>query len=174
MTFKLGDARIGQHVVVVEPIEDEIRWRHYLRQEGQATFRPDYVPVIALRTVQGRLGAKPRYDSGELPTPSEMPGASLVVDAAEVNHDWTEAHDGLLIVTAVGWTGFYVNSRQVHVISPFERPYRGDAAAFAVTVAKAVAEAFDREIAIGFARADALANDLTKMRLKLDAEADNH
>ena len=174
MTFKLCDARIGQRVVVIEPIEDEIRWRHYIRQEGQATFRPDYVPVTALRTVQGRLGEKPRYDSGELPTPSEMPGAALVVDASEVSHDWTEAHDGLLIVTAAGWMGLYVNSRRVHVVSPFERPYRGDVAGLAVTLAKAVAAALDSEIAIGFATADALADDLTTMRLKLDAKAENH
>lgn len=163
--MKLSDAKIDQHVVVIEPIEDEVRWWHYIRRDGNAVFRPDYVPVTALRTVQGRPGEKPRYDSGELPTPSEMPGAAQVVDAAEVNHAWTEAHDGLLIVSAFGWTGIYVNSQRVHMISPFEHPYRGDEAALAMTLAKAFATALDTEIAIGFATADRLADDLTSMRL---------
>ena len=164
--MKLSDAKIGQHVVVIEPIEDEVRWWHYIRRDGLATFRSDYVPVTALRTVQGRAGMKPRYDSGELPTPSEMPGAALVVDASEVSHAWTEAHKGLMIVSAFGWTGFYVNSQRVHMITPSERPYRGDEAALAVTLAKAFATAVDTEIATGFATADRLADDLSTMRLK--------
>ena len=82
-------------------------------------------------------------DSQELPTPPEKPGAALVV------------------VSAFGWTGIYVNTKRVHTVAPHERPYRGDDVKLAVNVAQALTP----DITISYATADRLADDLSAMQL---------
>jgi len=166
MTFKLIDATIGQHVVMIEPINNEIRWWHYIRQEGVGRFSAN-VPVTSLRTVQGMAGKKPRFDSGENPTPSEMPAGTLVVDSSEVNHDWTEAYNGLMIIKSLGWIGIYINSKLIHRISPFENARRDDE----ITLVETVIKALDTDISIGRARCEwklgnVLLEDLTNMKLE--------
>lgn len=162
--FKLSDARIGQRVVVIEPIGDEIRWKHFERTEGTAR-NPNYIVGLSLRTVQGRQGKKPRYDSTEFPTYAEWPGALLVVDGATINHDWTEAFDGLMIVDSSGWTGFYLRGELIHKISAHEQPYHTGEAPLAIKLAEALG------VAVGKARAiwngEHLPNDLTRLKLEL-------
>jgi hypothetical protein len=167
--FKLSDARIGQRVVIVEPIEDEVRWKHLERRDGAATYRADYVPVVVLRAVQGRAGQKPRWDSGELRNASEMPGRLLVIDAKHVNHDWTEAHHGLMIVESSGWIGFYINSKLVHTISPSEWPCHASEPNLAVALVEEIVRQELADIPIGRATAEwngmVLPYDLTKLKL---------
>lgn len=173
-SFKLRDAKIGQRVVIIEPIEDEIRWRHFERIEGVAKFDPngrgEYVPVRSLRTAQGRPGRKPRVDSGECPTASEMPGSVMVTDAQYVNHDWTEAHGGVMIVDAAGWIGIYFEQRLLHVISSNQRPYTLGECELLIKFATAM------EIPVG--RATKIWDDgpmfpdnLSELRLRIDDEA---
>jgi hypothetical protein len=161
-TFRLDTAPIGQRVVVIEPMENEVRWRHFERREGVATFNENYVPVYGLRTVQGVAGQKPRWDSGEGRTPSEMPGRVDVVDASEVNHDWDEAYAGLMIVDSSCWTGIYLNGRLLHKISPFESAR--DVIAMALKLAEAMELPSDRRHAIW--NGHVLADDLALMRLR--------
>jgi hypothetical protein len=166
-TFKLSEATIGQRVVVVEPVGEEIRWKHFERIEGVAKFSPKYLCVNSLRAVQGHPGMKPRWDSGEGVTASEMPAGTPVVDAKEINHDWTEAHDGLVIVDSSGWLGFYVRQRLVHVITPAERPYHHGALELAESLINAVGD-----IPVGHAVAEwngekLLPDDLTRLRLRM-------
>lgn len=173
-SFKLRDAKIGQRVVIVEPIEGEIRWRHIERVEGVAKYDPngraEYLPVRCLRAVQGRRGRKPRWDSGELPTASEMPGSVTVIDAQHVNHDWTEAHGGLMIVDAAGWIGIYLEQRLLHVISSHERPYTLGQTELVMKLATAM------EIPIGRATkiwddSPMFPDDLSELRLRMDDDA---
>jgi hypothetical protein len=173
MVFKLSDALIGQRVVVVEPIENEVRWKHYERIEGHATFRHDYLPVRSLRAVQGRPGRKPRWDSGELSNLSEMPAAALVVDAKEINHAWTEAHTGLMIVHSSGWIGIYVNSRLLHKISPSEWPYHSFEPELAIELIREIRLQGLADIPIGrttaiWKRGAVLPDDLMQLNLRLD------
>ncbi len=178
-TFKLKDAAVRQHVVSIEPMDnDEVRWRHFVRQAGTSRFNHrSYVWVTALRTVQGVPGKKPRMDTGTntgWAYYSELPGETQVVDGSTVNHDWTDAYEGIMIVTAFAWTGIYVNSKLIHKISPHERPHHGDEPALALSIAQAVAELFDEEIAIAHATqvwtagCGVLPDDLTQMRLSFE------
>lgn len=124
--FPLFAAAIGQRVVTVEPIGHEFRWRHFMRRQfidDEQPFGPNYLPVFALRTVQGEPEKKPRWDSGEGSVASQVPGSTLVVDASHISHDdydKPKPHDGLVVVEMMGWTGFYVKSFLLHRISPYE------------------------------------------------------
>ena len=166
--MKLSEAVIGQRVVVIEPIEDEFRWRHFERIEGVAKFSAKYVCVKSLRTVQGRLGMKPRWDSGEKEILSEMPASTPVVDASTISHDWTEAHDGLMVVNSGGWLGFYLNQKLFHVLSSHERPqHLGEQA----VIEKVIATIGDIPIghAVATWQGDSLFKDeLSKMRLIME------
>jgi hypothetical protein len=161
--FRLDQAAIGQRIVVVEPVGEETRWRHFVRRErfwGELMFARNYLAVNSLRTVQGYPGRKPLWDSGENVVASQMPAATLVVDGALVNHDWT--HDGLMIVNAMGWTGLYVNSQLVVKLSPFDRLNLGMVVeivrAFGVAIAHANAE---------WNRGEVLPDDLTRLKLTI-------
>lgn len=164
--FKLSEAKVGQHVVIIEPMNTEIRWTHLERREGTAK-KPTDVPCFRTRLVQGSPGRKPRYDdSGCFRYPAELPGIYMVVDGAQINHDWTEAHDGLMIVSSGGWTGFYLNSRLIHKISPHEWPtHSGEPALIAKLI-----EAMDKPIghATAIWNGLLLPDDLTQLKLSMD------
>jgi len=86
--MKLSDAPIGLRVATVENMDLETRWTHYERREGIAKFttnpkKPTYfVTAYRLRTVQGVVGEKPRYDSGEYRIETEVDGRIEVIDAS--------------------------------------------------------------------------------------------
>ena len=165
---------MGQRIVVIDRIDDDqFRWTHFmLRQfaEYEQPFKSGYVPVVCLRGVQGVPGKRPRWDSGEKPNDTQMPSATLVVDAIHVDHNWTEAHAGVMIVECLGWTAIYVHSQRVHIISPFEKPYRGNEAGVAETIVKALDPDIPVQRARGIYRAgmEILPSDLSRMRLEYD------
>lgn len=98
--MKLKDAPLGARMVVVDRMDDEVRWTIYERIEGEASFNPlppgkpnPFIRVIRHRTMQGMPGRKPRYDSGERAIESQTDGRIEVVAEADLkdgpNHDWT-------------------------------------------------------------------------------------
>lgn len=166
--FRLDQAATGQRVVAIEPIGEEIRWRHFERRGrfcGELMFARNYLAVYSLRTVQGYPGRKPLWDSGENRYPSQMPAAMLVVDGNQINHDWTEAHDGLMIVTVMGcWTGVYVNSRLFIKLSPFDRR-------FDLSMVSDIVQKLGMPIALATADwrlgEEVLPDDLTRLKLTM-------
>ena len=166
-SFTLDQTTIGKRVVVVELIgqsdgSEETRWTHFERRElaeGETLFTPKYLPVNRLRTVQGHVGEKPRYDSGEYCVASQMPARTLVMD--EINHEWTEAHAGLMIVAKDGsGVGVYVNSKLVYVLGRSE-----------LNLAETLARAIDPDIAVAYGSVEedmeyGFPADLMKLRLK--------
>lgn len=138
--MKLSEAPIGLRVVMIDNAFDtEVRWTHYERREGEAKFTTNpnkptaFVCAYRLRTVQGTPGEKPRYDTGEHRTETEVDGRIEVLPASVINHDnWNK---DIMATTGdrfwVLWGGIFKDTKfhEIEEAEELHGPYHTEAEA---------------------------------------------
>ena len=84
--MRADELTVGQIGVLIEPMrtgvaeEDEERRTFYQRCEGLASAGPAWVPVFRILVNQGRPNEKPRYSTGPMQQPTQIPAALALVD----------------------------------------------------------------------------------------------
>lgn len=83
--MKLSEAAIGQQVMMVERMGDEVRHTWYVRRAAHCCDRPllpHHVYAYRLRTVQGTTGDRPRYDTDFHQSRTQVDGRIVVEEAS--------------------------------------------------------------------------------------------